>query len=218
MQENLHPDRVVDGAAEARAVARRNLFMAATLHAADVATPVKIRDLSAAGAQVETPLLPAVGSLVTLSRGRLRIQGHVTWCTERRCGLHFSSQISVQDWMTNPVNHEQGRVDRAVAVVKSGAVPLAAVVSREARPVLPIADDLRQVSRLLELLGDALASDPALVTEHGTELQSLDLAVQTLTVLAETMDKGAPANAASIARLNELRVICGIALRARPQA
>lgn len=193
--------------------------MAATLHAADVATPVKIRDLSAAGAQVETSLLPAVGSLVTLSRGRLRIQGHVTWCTERRCGLHFSSQISVQDWMTNPVNHEQRRVDRAVAVVKSGAAPLpAAAAGREARPVLPMADDLRQVSRLLELLGDALASDPALVSEHGTELQSLDLAVQTLTVLAETMDNGAPANAASIARLNELRAICGVALRAKPQA
>ena len=119
--------------------------MAATLHAADVATPVKIRDLSAAGAQVETSLLPAVGTPVTLSRGRLRIQGHVTWCTERRCGLHFSSQISVQDWMTNPVNHEQRRVDRAVAVVKSGAAPLpAAAAGREARPVLPMADDLRQ--------------------------------------------------------------------------
>ena len=196
--------------------------MAATLHTADVATPVKIRDLSAAGAQVETSLLPAVGTPVTLSRGRLRVQGHVTWCTERRCGLHFSSQISVQDWMTNPVNHEQRRVDRAVAMVKAGAVPLpAAAASREARQArqaLPMADDLRQVSRLLELLGDALASDPALVTEHGTELQSLDLAVQTLTVLAETMDNGAPANSASIARLNELRVICEVALRAKPQA
>ena len=134
----------------------------------------------------------------------------MTWCTERRCGLHFSSQISVQDWMANPVNREQRRVDRAVAVVKAGAVPLARrrPPRREARPVLPMADDLRQVSRLLELLGDALASDPALVSRAWHRAAKSRHRHPDADGAGGNDGQGAPANAASIARLNELRTIC----------
>ncbi|MEO8547723.1 MAG: PilZ domain-containing protein [Sphingomicrobium sp.] len=205
---------MTDEAADARADARTNLFMAATLHAAEAATPVKIRDLSAGGAQVETSLQPDVGSAITLARGRLQVHGHVPWCTERRCGIHFSSNISVQDWMANPVNREQRRVDCAVAVVKSGAVPIAAVARPEARPADPIANDLRRVARLLDFLGDALANDPALVTRHGTQLQNLDIAIQTLTALAEAVGRDPPHGPATMARLAELRTSCAEALHA----
>jgi len=209
MQENTLPS----GGPEARVVVRVNLFMAATLHASGVATQVKIRDLSAQGAQIESSLLPEVGSAISLSRGLLSAEGHVTWCTERRCGLHFSAPISVQDWMANPVNRQQQRVDHVVALVKSGAVPLVAPVHRVAGAAGGVAEDLMRVSQLLESLGDALANDPAIIAQHGTALQNLDIAMQTLTVLAETMQKGAPADAKSIARLDELRTSCAEALR-----
>lgn len=213
MQDNPQPNGVADGVADVRADARTNLFMSATLHAADIATPVKIRDLSAAGAQVESSLLPAIGAAITLARGRLSVRGHVTWSTERRCGLHFTSHISVPDWMANPVNREQRRVDHIVAAVKAGAVPLAAVSHEEDRPADPTADDLKHVSRLLESLGDALASDPAIVTRHGTALQNLDIAIQTLTALAEAARGEAPRDGESLARLTELRTSCAQALR-----
>ena len=218
MQDNSLPDNFPGGAEQARAAVRVNLFMAAMLHASGVETAVKIRDLSAAGAQIESPLLPDVGSPMTLTRGRLSVQGQVAWCTERRCGLKFSSNVSVPDWMANPVNREQQRVDHVVALVKAGAVPLAPRASVPAPPVAAtanrVAEDLRRVSQLLENLGDTLASDPAIVAGHGTLLQNLDIAMQTLIALAETMQANPPAAAESVARLDELRTSCAQALQA----
>ena len=76
-----------------------------------------------------------------------------------------------------------------------------------------LADDLKRVSRLLEMLGDALAGDPAIVTAHGVTLQNLDIALQTLTALAATVEGGDPGDAArSLLRLEELRLSCGQAL------
>lgn len=193
-----------------------NLFMAATLHACGVETAVKIRNLSAIGAQIECSTIPAIGTPMTLARGRFSVQGHVTWCIDRRCGLHFSTRISVPDWMGNPANREQQRVDHLVAAVKAGAVQL--VTPNPAPPVAATADgvgeDLRRVSQLLENLGDALANDPAIVTQHSAALQNLDIAMQTLIALAETMQANPPAGAASVARLDELRTSCAQALRA----
>jgi hypothetical protein len=209
MLENSLPDGSPDG----RAAARTNLFMAATLIAADGEHPVKIRDLSAVGAQVESALVPEVGSVMTLVRGQLSVPCEVSWRAERRCGLKFLSPISVQTWMANPLNREQQRVDRLVAVVKAGAVPDAAPAQPQAATAV-VADDLRRVARLLENLGDALASDPAMVTAHGIELQSIDIALQTLTVLIETMRTDAPEIGASMARLDGLRISCEQAVRA----
>jgi hypothetical protein len=209
-------DNSPDGRVEGRQAVRVNLFMAATLRASGVETAVKIRDLSATGAQIECSLSPDIGSPITLTRGRLSVAGNVTWCTERRCGLHFSRRISVPDWMANPVNREQQRVDHLVAAVKAGAVPL--VIRNSEGPAGVTADgigeDLRRVSQLLENLGDTLAGDPAIVARHGTTLQNLDIAMQTLIALAETMQANPPTAAASIARLDELRTSCSQALQA----
>lgn len=209
MLDNSLPDSGHDG----RAAPRTNLFMAATLIAADGEHPVKIRDLSAAGAQIESALIPEVGSAMTLVRGQLSIPCQVSWRAERRCGLKFASPISVQDWMANPLNREQQQVDRLVAVVKAGAVPVAAPAQPQAATA-DVAVNLRRVSRLLENLGDALASDPAMVTKHGIGLQSIDIALQMLTELIETMRADAPELGASMARLDGLRISCAQAVRA----
>lgn len=201
MRNNSLPD----GGREVRAAPRTNLFLAATLLAGDKANQVKIRDLSPIGAQVESFTFPDVGSAMTLARGRLRVSGHVSWSTDRRCGLNFATRISVQEWMANPVNPEQLRVDHAVGVVKAGAGPLAPPgYHHEAADGL--AEDLRRVSSLLEMLGDALASDPAIVAAHGITLQNLDIAMQTLTALAAIVEAGEPERAASMLRLDELRI------------
>ena len=213
MLDNTLPDNVQRGSPEARGTVRVNLFMAATLHASGVESAVKIRDLSATVAQIESQLLPEVGSPMTLSRGRLSVQGHVAWRTERRCGLKFSSKISVPDWMANTVNREQQRVDHIVTAVKAGVVPLAAPGDQGSKALPGVTEDLQSVAQLLECLGDALVGDPAIIAQHGIVLQNLDIAVQTLNALAETMRAGSPVDAASIVRLGELRTSCAEALR-----
>jgi hypothetical protein len=207
----ISPDVVAD----ARTAARTNLFMTATLHWADASTPVKIRDLSAVGAQIESSLHPQIGTAATLARGGLRVQGQVSWSNERRCGLQFFTQISVSEWMANPAHRAQQRVDHVVAVVKAGAVPFAIPANHDTEAPDELADDLRRVARLLDTLGDALASDATIVAQHGVALQNLDIALQTLTALAETVQPGATPGAGR-ARLGELRKSCLEALRANP--
>jgi len=211
MRKDAPPDPV----AEARATARTNLFMAATLHTADGAHPVKIRDLSAAGAQIESSLLPEVGSEITLARGPLSVQGRVTWGAARRCGLQFSSPISVPDWMANPLNRQQKRVDQVVALVKAGAAPPEMSTQKNALTPALTAEDLRRVSRLLEILGEALASDSSIVVKHGIQLQNLDIALQTLAALAETIERNDAECESKFDRLAELRISCAEALRGK---
>lgn len=212
MLDNSRLDNVPGAPKQARAAVRVNLFMAATLHASGIDTAVKIRDLSADGAQIESPLIPEAGSPMTLARGQLAVAGHVTWRTERRCGLKFSSKVSVRDWMANPVNREQERVDHAVAAAKAGVVPLVSATPHATAPE-GIAEDLARLSRLLESLGEAFASDPAVVAKHGIAMQNFEIVVQTLTALADTARPGAIVDVAKIDRLKELRTSCREALR-----
>ena len=67
---------------------------------------------------------------------------------------------------------------------------------------------------MLENLGDALASDPALIAKHGIALQNLDIAMQTLNALAGSMRNDFAADEASLTRLDELRTSCAQALQA----
>ena len=212
MHENTPPE----GAAEARATSRTNLFMAATLHVDGVARPVTIRDLSAAGAQIESTLRLEIGSEATLSRGPLSVQCHVAWCTNRRCGLHFALPVLVQEWMAGSLNRQQQRADHVVASVKVGTVSFEAPAPPKAATPAHAAEDLQRVSRVLEILGNALASDPAVVVKHGIHLQNLDIALQTLTALAGSMQTDDPEYIVNVARLAELRITCLEALRTKP--
>jgi hypothetical protein len=117
--------------------------------------------------------------------------------------------------MANPTNQQQQRVDHVAAAVKSGAVPVEG--QPRFKPATPAhaAEDLKQVSHLLEILGDALASDPKIVKNHGIPLQNLDIAIQTLIALAATMQADNPEFVASVARLAELRIACRAAILAK---
>ena len=211
MHEKPLPDDNEDGRTEART----NLFLAATMFAGGSSAAVKIRDLSPVGAQVESFDCPEVGSAISLERGRLSVHGRVSWSTKLRCGVRFATRISVRDWMANPVNFEQPRVAPAVASVNAGAVPLAARAERNP-PADGLAEDLALVSSLLEMLGDRLASDPAIATAHAVALHDLDIARQTLIVLAAIETAGEPERSEGVRRLGNLRIRGAQALGAPP--
>lgn len=189
------------GGVEARAAARTNLFLAATLNSADVSHPVKIRDLSESGARIETTFVRQVGADVTLVRGRLSVQARISWHAERFCGLSFASPVSIEDWMANPVNFERERKPPRVSVDGEAATP----VHRQAGNVESAAEELTRVSRWLEAFGQTLSNDPQVVFKHGTQLFSLGLAARALGALAETMQAESLESAASIGRRGKRR-------------
>lgn len=184
------PMSVHPRAADARGACRASLYLAAALYCDGASSPIKIRNISSTGALVEGDT-PAVGTLVQLVRGGLIVHALVAWSDGGRCGLKFSGRIDVQQWRSAPGHLEQQRVDEVVRLIKAGAVPL---------PIPPLsyssdsevrglsgglAQDLGRVSDLLEALGSVLASDPDVVTKHGTALQNLDIAMQVISAVEE---------------------------------
>ena len=160
---------------ELRAAARTNLFLAATLISGGADHPVKIRDLSATGARIETFLELEVGAAVILVRGGLSMAARVGWRADRFCGLIFESPVSMDAWIANPASLGQP------------PKPLRIGGDEELADAAGIAEELTRVSRWLEALGRTLASDPQLLAKHGTQLFGLGRAARTLSALAETM-------------------------------
>lgn len=215
MQDTSFPKNAPDsGDSNARVAPRTNLFLAATLYSAAGTNPVKIRDLSTAGAKIESNVIPVVGTPIRLVRGSLSAVGLIAWRNEGRCGLRFDAAISVAGWMANPLNREQQRVDIAVKVIKAGAVPIETPAPRPAGRADDMAQDLRRVACLLERLGDELASDMLVAANYGLKLQYLDIAVQTLGALAESVGSGNLEPSRNKARLEDLRRSCMEALSA----
>ena len=70
--------------------------MAATLEVAGRAISVKLRNLSADGAQVEGDQLPIEGTSVLFRKGELAIAGRVIWTKGRQAGISFAQKLETQ--------------------------------------------------------------------------------------------------------------------------
>lgn len=195
-------------AGDARSTPRASIYLAATLYCDGSSAPVKIRNLSATGALVESGVTPIRGALVQLIRGGLIVHGLVAWSSGNRCGLKFSGRVDVEQWRGARTNVEQQRVDDIVRVVKAGAVPLP-VPSLTALPAgeaisasCPCsASDLQRVSKLLEQLAGVLADDAEIVKRHGPILQNLDIAMQFIAAIGAMNGQTADATATDLAGL-----------------
>lgn len=181
--------------ADLRADPRTSIYLAAALYTDGCSSPVKIRNLSATGALLEGAVIPRTGSLVQLVRGTLIAHGLVAWTTEKRCGLKFSGRVDVQSWRSAPTNVEQQRVDEVIKLVKAGAVPLPVPPlgqtrqsDRAAADGPDLVGDLRQISELLDKLGEELAADTDVVTRHGPALQNVDIAMQMIAAIEAIME------------------------------
>lgn len=206
---------------DARIAPRTNMFIAATMCWDQHRNPVKVRNMSITGALVESPVVPTTGTSVLIVRGSYSARGRVIWADKNRCGLHLSEAVNVREWLAPPSNTEQQRVDQIVALVKAGAVPLptGTFTGRTDRPALPaslstdqLTCDLSLISRLIEDLGDDLASEPATLMRHATKLQNLDIAMQMLTAICNEIGASDQGDGTRMARLEDLRTSCGQAL------
>ena len=188
------------------------MFVGALLRGDDFCAPVTIRNMSLAGALLSAAAVPEEGQDVSLVRGSLTVQARVVWAVAGRCGIRFSSVISIPDWLAPLDNQEQTRIDEAVALIKAGVVPLE-IAGRELSPqsqnksrFKTISEDLARVGRLVEAVADQFASDPAVVSRHADMLQSLEIASQSISGIANSLET-------EDSRLNALRTSCSQALR-----
>lgn len=187
---------------DARLSPRTNMFIAAMLHAADGASAVRLRNMSPTGALAEGAVIPEAGTPVQLIRGGLRVAGSIAWCEGTRCGIRFASAVVVREWMSSGAHSGQAGVDQVVRQYRAGSpfpAPASAVIDAST------AEDFARLRRLIDMLSEALSSDLAVLTRHGSSLQNLDIAGQLVAALAAAADPDPGVQATALARLQSLR-------------
>ena len=203
---------------EARDLMRSSMFLGAVLRVGNEQAPVKVRNMSPHGAMVESPIMPPPGTEVQLVRGSLYALGTVVWVSTDRCGLRFSSELCVKEWLAVPAKDHQQRVDHAFALAKAGAFRNAATATcfnetLDARSsVEQIVDDLQSVLSLLQALEDDLATSGETLARHGSKLQNIDIAMQMIRAVAKELQPDQGGLPTSLARLQDLRISCAQAL------
>ena len=75
---------------------RSHLLMAATLEIAGRAIKVKLRNLSAEGAQVEGDQLPVEGTELMFRKGDIAVVGQIVWVKERQAGISFARKLETE--------------------------------------------------------------------------------------------------------------------------
>ena len=199
--------------ADRRAELRTSLYLAASLYCDGSSMPVKIRNIAASGALLDTATTLTTGSSIQLARGSLIVHGLVSWSANCRCGIKFSGSVDVQLWRASPVSAEQQRIDDLVGVIKTGAVELDGVTERGEDVELPdLAQDLQRAVKLLANCADRLAQDGIVVASYASELQNLDIAMQLIEAVTAHVEGGSPP-AVNRSKFVSLRKSVGEALR-----
>ena len=196
---------------------RKNLMLAATIAAEGVCAPVRIRNLSDAGAMIDGPALPEPGSTLILTRLELSVGAKVVWHEGGRCGLKLDATITVDDWIagvrpaTCRASLGQMRVDQIQAALRGGAaLPTAceipASMTVDAGPVdRRIAAELVHVKQMLDAVSEELMDDVDVLTRHDRALQSFDIASAIIESLADVMSAAERENAIAVVPMHDLR-------------
>lgn len=72
---------------------RSNVLLTATIEVAGEMLPVKLRNLSADGALVEAPLLPAAETKIVFHRKDLCVRGKIAWVGGNHAGVEFNRKL-----------------------------------------------------------------------------------------------------------------------------
>ena len=200
--------QIDESSADGRTSSRTNMYIAAILASQDTTSPAKIRNMSATGALAEASIVPVVGSPIRLVRGSLSVEGRIAWATGGRCGIRFNSLVAVAEWLSPTPNKAQKGIDDTVALLRAGALPISSArpnrVENESPITEELATELRELSSMLDDLGNELAGDEHVLRNFGKQLQGLDLAQQTLELAAAILSNGCRSAADFAPRLQSL--------------
>lgn len=166
---------------ESRGHLRTHIFLAAQFNTPSGNCAARIRNMSRTGALVEASILPEAGTPVRLVRGSLEAAGETVWRSGSRCGVAFSSLVSVEAWLPD-LNGRQARVDALVGGIRNDnsfpeLLEAAAALSAEPDQAFKVLADLARS------LGHRLASDAVMVARFSSELQGFDILAQALEAL-----------------------------------
>ena len=164
---------------------RSNVALAAELQHNSERVPATIGNLSRCGAMLKTSLPLEPGAAVHLLRGELCSKATVIWCSGSGCGLAFSNEIQVGEWVLPVSNVGQRRINQLVALVKAEkSTPEATLPASGSQPELHFRPQLMSdVAIVLQLLADLkadLTSSSDTVGRHREGLQQLDAAIRML--------------------------------------
>jgi hypothetical protein len=200
-----------EGTQNARGASRTNLYLAATLVAANSRVAVTVRNLSASGALVRAPLALPDDGPVSLLRGSLSVTGTLAWRDGLNGGIRFDSPIDPGEWAP-AVAAGQRDVDRMIAQSRGQVAPLlqrkpsaVPLEQRRAGLVTRIAEEIACAARRLEALGSNLADDPAVIVRHAGDLQQLDITVQVLGHLTRLLGCAEPETLLGEIGMDDLR-------------
>lgn len=191
-------------------------MLAATIAAGPVSAPVRIRNLSEAGAMIDGPALPDAGSTLTLNRLELSVAGTVIWNRGGRCGLRLASTVAVDDWIAgvrstaHPTSLGQMRIDKIQAAIRGGAVlpehTTGAPEPASSETVAQrIAAELARVKIALDAVSEALTDDIDILTRHERALQEFDIAAMVIEELADVLGAADPEAALAQVKMHDLR-------------
>ena len=166
----------------ARERERSNVFLSATLYTDTRSFPVRIRNLSAGGALLDGPNLPGEGSRVNLRRAHLAVDGEIAWQAHELRGVHFSTEIDVEEWVKRKGHAGQQRVDQVVAAIRTGKRQSA--LMGEMPNAGTSAGTIESISAALEQICERLSNSPSLTDEIAEELVRLDSIIHSLRQLA----------------------------------
>ncbi|MEO5810280.1 MAG: PilZ domain-containing protein [Sphingomicrobium sp.] len=211
---------------DVRSDKRTNIFLGATLRFDGRTAPVRVRDLSPNGAQIEGVALPAQEARVTLERGSVFAEGVVAWRATDRCGLRFSTPLPVAAWWPGrEAPRTQADVDWTVAEIRAeiaarSAAPsdqnvgpkngnLEPIVSPPAdlATILParVAEELACVVRMLRGIEDELSLEAVVAARHPAKLKLLGQSANLVTQLAALLQAADPTESLHIISDADLR-------------
>ncbi len=87
----------LSGTMQNRRSRRAPVLLAASIDVSGVATPVKLRNLSAQGALIEGERLPREGAITFFTRKELRLRCEVKWVEGRYAGIRFNRELNPEE-------------------------------------------------------------------------------------------------------------------------
>lgn len=179
-----------DAFGEARSTGRATTLLAAILSYGSHKAPCRIRNLSAGGALVDVSSPPPQGSTVFLSRGSLTTAAEVVRVSAGNCGLRFSEEVVVADWLPDAPRNTTNTAARSFAT--SSEIPAGGRLTDE-MVLRRSSEEIDYVSRSIESIATLLLNDPVLKLRHATSMQQLAIAQQILldiSAIIKSEDKG----------------------------
>lgn len=196
---------------------RKSVMLAATIEASGESVPVRIRNMSSAGAMVDGASLPEPGLRITLRRLQMAASAVTVWSSDGRCGLQLAETVDPDEWVAGAPKASksacvvQARIDGVQAALRSGSA-LPEETTAEAPDQLAaheidlrIADELSHLYRMIEGVVDALSEDVDVLMRHQKTLQNADIARAILEALERVVRAEDRASAIAAIDMHDMR-------------